>query len=256
MVYVPTVNNMNNPKSENILSVSKLGVNLNNHRILEDIDFEVSRDSTLAIIGPNGAGKTVLFKALLGFLPYKGKVTWAENARIGYVPQKLFIEKDLPLTVSEFLSFKKTSKSKLMEIFESVGLGESSVRDPHRGKRLLDTRMGALSGGELQRVLIIFALLGEPNVLLFDEPTAGVDVTGEETIYALIDKLKKEKDLTIIFISHELNVVYKYADNVLCLNKVGVCFGPPKKAIDKDSLHAMYGEDVHVHIHDHDHHHE
>ena len=122
----------------------------------------------------------------------------------------------------------------------------------HNDVRVLRTKLGALSGGELQRVLIAYALLGKPNVLLFDEPTSGVDVSAEETIYSLIDKLKAEKDLTIIFISHELQVVYKYADSVLCLNKEKICFGPPREVVDKESLTKLYGEDVSLYQH-HDH---
>jgi len=243
--------------SENILlSVSDLKVEFNNHIILDNLSFDVKRDSTLAILGPNGAGKTVLFKAVLGLIPYEGKVVWASDVKVGYVPQKLFVGKDIPLTVSEFLGIKEKDGNRVLEVLKEVGLGEDISQEVHRGARLLKTKLGVLSGGELQRVLIAFALLGGPNVLLFDEPTSGVDISAEETVYALISKLKEEKDLTIIFISHELEVVYRFADSVLCLNKEKVCFGPPKEAIDKKSLEALYGEDVHFYKHhNHEHYH-
>jgi zinc transport system ATP-binding protein len=131
---------------------------------------------------------------------------------------------------------------------ESVGFLKEA-KHSHDDKRVLETRMGALSGGELQRVLIAYALLGDPNVLLFDEPTAGVDIAGEETVYSLIHKLQADDDLTIIFISHELQVVNQYANSVLCLNKEKICFGPPRSAIDKESLAKMYGEDAHLYKH-------
>jgi len=236
--------------AEKILKVSGLNVTLNNHKILEDISFEVKRDDTLAIIGPNGAGKTVLFKCLLDLLPYTGKVEWAKDAAIGYVPQRVNVEKDLPLTVEEFLKIKEKSRDKIEDILKQVGFGSKSGPDlMHRGKRLMATRLGVLSGGEFQRVLIAFALLGKRNVLLFDEPTSGVDVSAEETVYALIERLKNETDLTIIFISHELGVVYQHAASVLCLNKEKVCFGPPREVIDKENLRKLYGEDVHIHHH-------
>lgn len=236
---------------EAILKVQNLKVEFNDHVILDDISFEVRRDSTLAVIGPNGAGKSVLFRSILGLVPYMGKIFWAKDTRIGYVPQKLAVDKDLPLTVSEFLSFKEKNKDKIKEVMSQVGfLKESS--HIHNDTRVLKTRMGNLSGGELQRVLIAYALLNDPNVLLFDEPTAGVDVAGEETVYGLINKLKKDSDLTIIFISHELEVVNKYADSVLCLNKDKICFGPPTKTIDKEVLEKMYGEEAHFyHHHEH-----
>lgn len=232
-----------------VLSVSQLKVSFDNHVILDGISFSVRRDGTFAVIGPNGAGKTVMFRAILGLIPFEGEVEWAADLRIGYVPQKLFVAKDIPLTVSEFLHLKENDPNRIATGLTSVGLGESESSDSHRGRRLLGTRLGALSGGELQRVLIAFALLGKPNVLLFDEPTSGIDISGEETVYSLIDKLKKEKDLTIIFISHELEVVFQYADTVLCLNKEQVCYGPPRKVIDKASLDALYGKDAQVYRH-------
>jgi zinc transport system ATP-binding protein len=235
-------------ENSNILSVNSLKVEFNNHIILDDISFEVVRDDTLAIIGPNGAGKSVLFRALLGLVPYTGRIEWAVDARIGYVPQKLSIAKDIPLTVNEFLRFKEKDKNIIHQVLESVGFLKEA-KHSHDDKRVLETRMGALSGGELQRVLIAYALLGDPNVLLFDEPTAGVDVVGEETVYSLIHKLQADDDLTIIFISHELQVVNQYATSVLCLNREKICFGPPSTAIDKESLAKMYGEEAHLYKH-------
>jgi zinc transport system ATP-binding protein len=236
----------------NILSISGLNVKFNSHHILDDVSFTVNRDSTLAIIGPNGAGKTVLLRAILGLIPYTGVVNWAGDVKIGYVPQKLYVAKDFPLTVSEFLHFKEKDHRSIHEILRSVGFKDVKSSHLHNDVRILKTKLGNLSGGELQRVLIAYALLGKPNVLLFDEPTSGVDLSAEETIYSLIDKLKKDKDLTIIFISHELQVVYKYADSVLCLNKEKICFGPPREVVDNESLTKLYGEEVH-HYHHHEH---
>lgn len=236
---------------ENILTVSKLSVRFDEHKILDDLSFNIVRDSTMAIIGPNGAGKSVLFRALLSLIPYIGEINWASDAKIGYVPQKLSVDKDLPLTVREFLSFKEGKMEKIHEVMKSVGFLKEASHE-HNDTRVMNTRLGHLSGGELQRVLIAYALLDNPNVLLFDEPTAGVDVAGEETVYGLINKLKKDEDLTIIFISHELEVVNKYADSVLCLNKEKICFGPPS-VINKEALEKMYGEETHIYKH-HEHH--
>ena len=239
-----------------LLSVSNLIIEFDQHVILNDLSFEIERDSTLAIIGPNGAGKTVLLRAILGLIPYEGKVEWAPNIKIGYVPQKLAVQKDLPLTVSEFLKFKEKDQKKIENALEAVGFQKGISEHLHNDKRVLGTKLGDLSGGEMQRVMIAYALLADPQVLLFDEPTAGVDLGGEETIYALISKLQKKADLTIVFISHELEVVYKYATNVFCLNKEKVCFGPPREVIDKESLQKLYGEDIHFYQHheeDHEH---
>jgi zinc transport system ATP-binding protein len=214
-------------------------VKFDNHLVLEDISFEVKEDETLAVIGPNGAGKSVLFRTLLGLIPYEGTITWKENVKIGYVPQKLAISKDIPLTTSEFFSLKEKDKKRIEEVLTAVGFPQG---EPHG-------RLGTLSGGELQRVLIAFALLGHPDVLLFDEPTSGVDVSAEETIYDLLHKLQEKENLTIILISHELQVVYRYADDVLCLNKEKVCFGIPNEVLGKESLQKLYGGEVKFYHH-------
>lgn len=244
----------NMSKSDTILSVSDLKVSFDGHNVLEDLTLDVKRDDTLAVIGPNGAGKSVFFRAIMGLVPYKGKVVWSKDVEIGYVPQKVFVDSDIPLTVCEFMQIKEGGREKIAKVLDEVGFGKKDSSDNHKGERLLNTRLGALSGGELQRVLIAFAILRKPNVLLFDEPTSGVDVSGEETVYTLIDKLKKKKDLTIVFISHELEVVYKHASNVFCLNKEKVCYGPPKDVIDRENLIKLYGEDVHLYHHKGHHH--
>ena len=198
----------------------------------------------MAVVGPNGAGKTVLFRALLGLVPYDGEIQWLDNAKIGYVPQKLAIERDLPLNVIEFLQFKGASLNEIHESLHSVGLNHHSLGD---------TRMGQLSGGELQRVLIAYALINHPDILLFDEPTAGVDIGGEETIYSLIEKLHTKIGLTVLLITHDLNIIYRYAAKVLCLNKSKICYGSPREALNPEVLESLYGAKVNIYPHEHKH---
>ena len=232
-----------------LLTVTNLKVKFDHHMVLNNISFEVGQDETLAVIGPNGAGKSVLFRALLGLIPYEGKIEWAAGTKIGYVPQKLAIEQDMPLTTTEFFSLKEKDKSKIEHVLAAVGFEENKPHKGHLREHILGKRIGALSGGEFQRVLIAFALLGAPDVLLFDEPTSGIDVSGEETIYGLLHRLQQKEKLTILLISHELQVVYRYADNVICLNKEKLCFGPPTEVLDKESLTKLYGGDVGLHQH-------
>lgn len=205
--------------STNILEVNNLNVSFNNHKIINDLSFEIKRDTTVAIVGPNGSGKTVLFKCLLDLIKFEGKVNWSQDVRIGYVPQKLSVSKDLPLTVLEFLNLKESNHSKILKVLECVGFHkhQNNSEHIHSDTRVLKSMLSSLSGGELQRVLMANALLGDPNVLLLDEPTAGVDVEGEKTFYALFSELKKDSDLTILFISHDSEVVKEYADKVLQL---------------------------------------
>ena len=231
-----------------MISVSHIDKSFGQHSAVKDLSFTIKEGEIVGLLGPNGAGKTILFKSLLGLIPFKGSVDWAKDTRIGYVPQKLAVDKDLPLTVNEFLNSKENNKEKISEVMRKVGFLKEAEHI-HNDMRVLKTRVGDLSGGELQRALIAYALLGDPNVLLFDEPTAGIDVAGEETVYGLINKLKADKDLTIIFISHELEIVSKYADSVLCLNKDKICFGPPDTTIDKEVLEKMYGSEAHLYHH-------
>lgn len=202
-----------------LLSVSNLKVKFGHHVILDDVSFEVKEDETLAIIGPNGAGKTVLFKALLGLIPFTGEIKWRPDLKIGYVPQKLSLPKDLPLTTLEFLRLKERDVVKIYKVLKDVGFQEDKPHEGHLKKHVLGTKIGVLSGGEAQRILIAFALLGRPDVLLFDEPTAGVDISAEETIYGLLHKLRQKESLTMLLISHEPEIVNKYADKILDLGK-------------------------------------
>lgn len=201
---------------ELILSIKNLTVKYNEHTILDNLNLDVKRDTIVAIVGPNGAGKTILFKSLLGLIGFSGEVHWHKDARIGYVPQKLSISKDLPLTVLEFLKLKENNENKINEVLYRLGFKKKAIH-AHHDIRVLNTKIASLSGGEVQRILMAYALLGDPNVLLLDEPTAGVDLCGVRTFYELFGLLKKDKDLTIIFISHDEGIVEKYADNIVKL---------------------------------------
>ena len=215
---------------QSILNVENLKVELDNRVILENVSFSIAKGEVMAIVGPNGAGKSTLFRALLGLIQFSGNITWANNIKIGYVPQKLALERDMPITVREFLSLKNNQyKSALKE----VGIHE----------HILDLPLGVISGGELQRVLIAWALLGNPNVLLFDEPTAGIDVKGEETIYNLLKKIHDSHELTVLLISHDMNVVSQYTNNVLCLDKQMICFG--------ETQSMLHTQKYFQHHHDH-----
>jgi len=221
--------------NENILKVSNLSVQLANQAILDNISFELKRGATLAIVGPNGAGKTVFFRTLLNLVPYTGKIEWSNKVKIGYVPQRLSAS-DIPISVKEFLAFK--SHDDLENSLKLVGLDSRDI---------LNKSLGVLSGGQLQRVLISWAIIDKPNVLLFDEPTTGVDVDSEEAIYKMLNDLKKEDEITILLISHDLHIVRHYSDYMLALNKCITFFGESKAIIDEKVQKIIYGEPVCLH---------
>ncbi len=232
-----------------LLSIKNLSVRFDSQAVLEGLSFDVEKGDLVAVIGPNGAGKTVLFRALLGLLPFDGEVVWPKNIKIGYVPQKLFIARDLPLTVMEFLQLKGAVDEEIYESLQAVGFLKDHRH--HTDQHLLRAKIGQISGGELQRVLIAYALINHPDILLFDEPTAGVDIGGEETIYSLLEKLHQKHGLTIVLITHDLNVIYRYAKKVLCLNKEKVCYGTPQEALNPKTLEELYGTKIGLYPHEH-----
>lgn len=235
-----------------ILKVRNLGLNFSGNDILKNLNFDLEKGSMTSVIGPNGAGKTVLFKTLLGIEPYKdaysGSIEWAGGMKIGYVPQRFNIDKDVPITVHDFFKLKNNNDELIYGAIKSL-----IEEDEHHIKHhLLDKRFGVLSGGEQQKMLIAWAILNDPDVLLFDEPTAGVDVGGEADVYRLLKKLNKEKGITIMFISHDLNIIGGYADNVLCVNKEMICWGTPE-SINEETLGKLYGTGTSLYTHEHKH---
>jgi zinc transport system ATP-binding protein len=223
-----------------ILEVKNWEVSFDGEKVIDGLSFSLKEGENLVVVGPNGAGKTVLLKTLLGIIPHKGEINWKKGIKIGYVPQKFDADKNLPMSVADFFNFKTSDKEEMTRVLNSVGISDASI---------LKKKIGVISSGQLQRVLIAWGLLGNPSVLLFDEPTSGIDVRGEETIYKLLADLDEKNKMTAIFITHDLSVVYKFADSVLCLNKKPVCYGSPDQALSPESLKKLYGGEIKFHSH-------
>ena len=219
-------------EADYILKVSDLKVELQNQIILENVNFKIKKGTTLAIVGPNGAGKTVFFKTLLNLIPYSGKIEWAKQVKIGYVPQNVTV-KDIPISVKEFLSYQNGSD--VEGALNAVKLDAKSVAN-----KSLDV----LSGGQLRRVLIAWAIIDKPNVLLFDEPTVGVDIGGEESIFVMLNELKKKTDITMLLITHDIHLVKEYTDKLLGLNKCMTFFGDAQQIAEPALQLKIYGETV------------
>src|SRR5579863_1849480 len=225
---------------DSLLTVTNLSVALDGAQILRDISFTLRAGEALAVIGPNGAGKTVLFRALLGLLPYTGAIRWQPDAKIGYVPQRFSVDRSAPITAMEFFLLQSPGFWRPSASFTNQLDQELKLMGLNRG--VLRKGLGELSGGETQRVLIASALLQKPSVLLLDEPTAAVDAGFEETVYTLLHRVQMERGTALLLISHDLSVVYRYAQKVLCLNKTVVCQGPPVEALNPEALATLYGE--------------
>ncbi|HDZ84214.1 MAG TPA: metal ABC transporter ATP-binding protein [Nitrospirae bacterium] len=242
----------------NAITVEGLCVKANNRHLVENISFSIEEGSIVAIIGPNGAGKTTLIRAVLGLIPYEtgsvlmfGKPFKHNNShvRVGYVPQKIEFDRTFPLTVLELLRFTvppfyslpfrdRSGEEHINSLLKTVGMQD-----------LINRSIGSLSGGELQRVMIAKAIVNDPHILFLDEPASGVDIEGQERFYDLVRRLNKENGLTVILISHDLNIVYRFADNVLCMNRRLICTGKPAEALTDEVIKSVYGEMMGGYIH-------
>jgi zinc transport system ATP-binding protein len=217
-----------------LLTVKNLGIAFGSRTVIQGLSFEIHAGDCLAIIGPNGAGKTVLLKSLMGLVPHSGEIRWSADAHLGYVPQKVAADMRLPLRVRDLLGAKlrtlRLTEQDLQAVCSQVDLTSE----------VLNATLGALSGGQFQKALIAFALVGNPNVLLFDEPTASLDELTEDRVYDLLHTLQKEKSITVLLVSHDLSIVYHYATKVLCLSKGMACMGAPQEILTPERLEQLY----------------
>jgi zinc transport system ATP-binding protein len=226
----------------NALEVERLTVCFGKTVVLDHLSFAVPAGTSLAVIGPNGAGKTVLFKALIGALVYDGEIRWRAGTKLGYVPQKLGIERDLPITGADLLH------AKAMVAGAEPGDIVRALADVELAREHAALPIGALSGGQFQRLLVAVALVGAPTVLMLDEPTAGIDGPGQMMLNALLERLCAERGMTTLVISHDLSVVYRHAKEVLCLGHGRSYFGAPQAVLTPEHLQALYGTPVSFHI--------
>ena len=222
------------------LSVENLNVSYSHHHVLEDISFQIERGQFVCVIGPNGGGKSTLLKALVGLLPIRSGTIRREAKNIGYVPQQLRIDSAVPLRVDEFLSLKLSKRR--------VWFGPGQTRTTAKKKleeigaaHLIDRQLSELSGGEFQRILIAYALLDNPDLLLLDEPMTGLDVRGGMSFDGLLHHLNDHVGMTILMVSHDLHLVEHVSDQVLCINRTVHCHGSPDQVLQPDNLSKAYG---------------
>ncbi|MCA9397544.1 metal ABC transporter ATP-binding protein [candidate division WWE3 bacterium] len=221
---------------------------------VEDIMFSVEEGNITMLIGPNGSGKTTIIKSILGLIPYEGEITIFGKplkemyGKIGYVPQRFNFDETFPITVHEFITLSLSSFEKDEDKKEEMT--HLALKDVD-ATELVHQKLSTLSGGQLQRVLLARALAHRPKLLLLDEPESGVDVAGEQTFYDLIQKLTKEEGLAALVSSHELDVVYSYANQVICVNRRMFCHGVPHTVLNQEMFMDLYGRDLKFYGHEH-----
>ena len=229
------------------LRVQKLSVKIGNDTIVHDLNLHVHCGQLVALIGPNGAGKSTFIKAVLGQQEYEGVIAFSapgmrhrHKPRIGYVPQSPTFDPGDPVTVTDlfaccmskrpaFLGPSKAMKEKVLQCLDRV-----------HGKDLIDKRVGTLSGGELQRVLLALALEPMPNILILDEPLSGVDVEGMETLMDMLDEIRKTYDLSILMTTHDFSMLPKYADQVALIDRTVVCMGSPADVLSSEAFRRTF----------------
>ena len=228
------------------LKVQNVSVKIGGDKILRDVNLHVHCGQMVALIGPNGAGKSTLLKALLGEREFDGNIIFSApgsrraKARIGYVPQSPNFDPGDPVSVADlftcclsrrpaFLGASKSDRELILECLDRV-----------HGEDLIDKRVGTLSGGELQRVLLALALEPMPNILILDEPLSGVDIEGQTGLMDMLDEIRHEYDLSILMTTHDFSMLGRYADRVVLIDHEIKCPGTPEEVLDSPQFRAAF----------------
>jgi len=228
------------------LRVENLSVRIGSDNILKDVNLHVHCGEMVALIGPNGAGKSTFLKAILGQREYSGTIAFSEpgqrskKPRIGYVPQSPAFDPSDPVSVSDlfaccmsrrpaFLGLGKSMRQTVLECLERV-----------HGEELIDKRVGTLSGGELQRVLLALALEPMPNILILDEPLSGVDVEGMQSLMDMLDEIRRDYDLSILMTTHDFSMLSQYADNVILIDHGVKIQGKPETVLASEEFSRAF----------------
>lgn len=231
-----------------ILEVKDLSVRFGNFQALDHINFTIEKQEIIAVIGPNGSGKTTLLKAILGLIPYDGEIKiFGKKIRqvlplLGYVPQHFAFEKTFPLTVDEFVNLTCRKPDQLPSGGALPAAGMTEMKDK---------LIGELSGGQLQRVLLAHAMLHQPRILFLDEATSGIDIEGLADFYSTIRRLNREHGVTVMMVSHEISMVYKFSDRLICLNRDLISHGETKTTLTQEVLKKLYGDSADFKTHSH-----
>lgn len=214
-----------------VIELKNVGLTLNQYEILKDISLEILPGEIISLIGLNGSGKSSLLKTMLGiYQPTSGKVI-NRAKKTGYVPQKFEFDRSIPVSGFELLEiYSKKPASEINKKLKEVS-----------AYSLRNKKIGSLSGGEMQRLLIANALLNKPDLLLLDEPTSGLDITGEKDFYCLIEDIHKQYKMAIVIVSHDIHLVFNRAKKVFCVDHCLACHGHPKDVQKTEAFKKLFG---------------
>ncbi len=227
--------------------IDNLTVRLGGTTVLEKVDLHVNCSEVVGVVGPNGAGKTTLLRTILGEVPYQGTISFrmrgreAKHPKIGYVPQKLQFDLGAPMSVTDLIASAISPLPVWAGVRKTLALRVKEVAALFSAEHLLGRRIGALSGGELQRVLLAIAMTPEPQLLLLDEPATGVDVKGLSLFYRLVDDLRNKFDIAVVLVTHDLAGVASYADRLVLLNRSVIAEGEPKEVLHNTKVREIFG---------------
>ncbi|WP_186564671.1 metal ABC transporter ATP-binding protein [Lawsonibacter celer] len=232
------------------LRVDKLGVNFGGEEVLQNVSFHLHCGEIVALIGPNGAGKSSLFRTILGQVPHTGTIEFqragGDKTRplIGYVPQSPSFDRGDPVSVFDFFAAAIDKWPVFLPAPKRLRERVRACLERVHGTALLDKRMGALSGGELQRVLLALALEPLPHILILDEPLSGVDIDGEKQLLDMLDEIRNTYDLSILLSTHDFATLTSYADKVILLKNEVLQVGPPDQVLASPEFQAVF----HLHL--------
>ncbi len=227
------------------LRISDLSVTIGNDAILKNVNLHVHCSELVAIIGPNGAGKSTLLKAILGQRDYDGVISFSvpgkrTKMKIGYVPQSPAFDPGDPVTVADLFSCCMSKRPAFLGLGKAMREQVLECLSRVHGEDLIDKRVGVLSGGELQRVLLALALEPLPNILILDEPLSGVDVEGMESLMDMLDEIRETYDLSILMTTHDFAMLPRYADQVVLIDHGVVCQGKPLEVLGSEDFRRVF----------------
>jgi zinc transport system ATP-binding protein len=239
---------------QTLANLENVFLTINEQQILKNIDLEIKQGEITTLIGPNGGGKTSIARILIGILKASsGKVFVQKQSVIGYIPQKLEIEKTIPLRVIDFLQLFLVSKStfsiqKIYQLSNKLGITNFLEKSIHK-----------ISGGEMQKILLVRALINNPNILVLDEPTTSMDVSAQAEFYQIIEEIKEHNNCAILIISHDLHIVMQKTDQVICVNHHICCHGSPESINKHPEYLSLFSkksiDNIAIYSHHHDHKH-